>query len=426
MEEEMGTYYIPSKIFSAEFSLAVGCELNCRFCPQQKLVCRYVDLYGNNDIYMSFNTFETCLKKIESGAGITFGGMVEPFHNKECAKMIKYAYDLGYKISIDTTLVGATEKDFEILKNVHFEYFLLHIPDQEGNSKFNITDEYLRIFKKFSNYFKIDRYSCHGETHKAVRKYLKDDVKIDSTMMNRAGNLDYKELKTYDHKGQIVCGCGAVNRGWIPIIQPNGIVVLCCMDYGLEHVLGNLLIQDWDEILCGKEFLLYESGMENEKLPSLCRKCPAAVQKGDPRLGNSKLFGTNAIRIARILEDYKNGNTTEDELRKKHSSRSVDIIKMLVDSKNICVFGLGKLFNDNYYQSLWYNVIKANIFSDNNDTKWGNGFRGIKCIAPIKLINFDNLLVITYVKDYSDIHKQLKEMGIMNIINIYEIFELCY
>ena len=99
---------------------------------------------------------------------------------------------------------------------------------------------------------------------------------------------------------------------------------------------------------------------------------------------------------------------------------------MLVDSKNICVFGLGKLFNDNYYQSLWYNVIKANIFSDNNDTKWGNGFRGIKCIAPIKLINFDNLLVITYVKDYSDIHKQLKEMGIMNIINIYEIFELCY
>ena len=33
------------------------------------------------------------------------------------------------------------------------------------------------------------------------------------------------------------------------VVLPNGQVTLCCMDYSLKHVLGNLLHQSYDEIL---------------------------------------------------------------------------------------------------------------------------------------------------------------------------------
>lgn len=425
-KDDIGTKksYIPSKIFGAEFTLAIGCKLDCHYCPQRKLIQRYLELFKNDDLIMKFSTFQTCLEKIERGAGINFSGMVEPFHNKECAKMIKYAYNLGYKIAINTTLVGVTDEDLEILKDVHFDYIKLHIPDQQGNSKFPITDEYLDILKKFSSHFGVDIYSCHGEIHDTVKDYLKDGRKIACKMMNRAGNLEFEELRKYGHKGKIACACGDTDRGWKPEILPNGTVVLCCMDYGLEHILGNLIEQDWNEILCGKEFIAFEQGLENEKLPCLCRKCSTALPSNHPALLDSRVLGENAIRIARVLEKFSQGEISESELSIAYSPRSAEIVKKLVTVENVCVFGLGKLFRENYFQSLWYNIIKANIFSDNDEKKWGTTYCDTKCIAPEELTNIDSLLVVTYVKDDNSIREQLKEMGVKDIINVYEIFNL--
>ena len=33
------------------------------------------------------------------------------------------------------------------------------------------------------------------------------------------------------------------------VLLPNGDVVLCCMDFGMQHVLGNLKRQSYEEIL---------------------------------------------------------------------------------------------------------------------------------------------------------------------------------
>lgn len=96
--------------------------------------------------------------------------------------------------------------------------------------------------------------------------------------------------------------------------------------------------------------------------------------------GNFKFFrsncsGPNAIKVARVLENYSKGELSEEKLNEMFSMRSVHIIKILAEhiagKRKVCVFGLGKLFNDNYYQSLWHNVIRADIFSDNSKEKWG-------------------------------------------------------
>lgn len=419
---------IPNKIFGAEFTLAIGCRLDCHYCPQEKLIHRYIDLYGKEDLFMKFDTFSACLKKIEPGAGIDFGGMVEPFHNKECAKMIKYAYDLGYKIWLDTTLVGASEDDFEILKDVDFNHVRLHLPDQKGNSKFVITDQYLKVFKKFHDHFAskgcLGEYSCHGEVHSAIKDYIKSDMHISNVMMNRAGNLDYDELRTYEHKGKIVCASGSDGNitGWSPDILPNGTVILCCMDYGMEYILGNLVTQEWNEILRGEAFSAYEEGLKNEKISSLCRKCPVGAPKDGKNFEYAKLLGSNAIRIARLIENYESKDY-RGGVYSGYTEKDIHIIQLL-EADNICLFGLGKLFEDNYYQSLWYNIVQANIFSDNRSELWGKTIHGIECVSPEELTKFQDLTVVTYVTNDSSIRQQLKELGIENIINIYEVYDL--
>lgn len=260
---------IPSTVFGAEFTLAIGCKLNCKYCPQKKLISRYTELFGNDDLYMSFENFKTCLSKVEKGAGISIGGMVEPFHNKECAKMIRYAYEQGYKITLATSLEGATEKDFEMLKDVEFSVLQLHIPDAEGNSKFSLSEQYFNVFQKFNRKFLVTGYSCHGHPHEGIKELLNPEIIFSNEMMDRAGNLDYPDLNHYHHTGKLICSCGAIDfwGGWTPEILPNGTVSLCCMDYGLDHILGNILSQEWDEIFQGEEYLKFELGMENEIIP---------------------------------------------------------------------------------------------------------------------------------------------------------------
>lgn len=328
--------YNPNRLLGAEFTLAIGCKLDCHYCPQEKLIRRYVDLYGKNNLFMSFNTFIKCLEKFEYGAVISFAGMVEPFHNKDCAKMIRYAYDQGFKILLSTTLVGASEDDFELLKDVRFEDIQLHIPDKKGNSKFVISKEYLSIFSKFHDYFLSNGhlvYSCHGEIHDEIKPYLSNDVICSSAMLNRAGNLEFEDLRVYNHEGRIMCSNSTVQNisGWSPSILPNGTILLCCMDYGMEHILGNLATQEWSEISNGKEYMRFKHGLQDESIPLLCRKCPSAcpADASTSSLSDKNLYAANAIKVAQIIKGYVKGELSESILRERFSARSVNVVKTI-------------------------------------------------------------------------------------------------
>lgn len=417
---------IPSTIFGAEFTLAIGCKLNCKYCPQGKLIRRYTELFKNDDLYMSFQNFKKCLSKIEKGCGIAITGMVEPFHNRECAKMIKYAYEQGYKITLATSLEGATEKDFEMLKDVKFSVLQLHIPDAEGNSRFSLSAQYFDVFKKFNKEFPVTGYSCHGHPHEGIKKYLNPEITVGNEMVDRAGNLDYSDLKHHNNTGKLLCSCGAIDSwsGWVPEILPNGAVSLCCMDYGLEHILGNILEQEWDEIFQGEEYLKFEQGMEDEKIPLLCRKCPAAEMKKPETFNKAKLLGYHAVKISRLLKNCEENGIQTINSEQAFSLPQLSIITKILAAEQICIFGLGKLFKDNYFNSLWYNVLPADLFSDNDKKKWNQTIRGISCVAPNELPGIKGLLVITYVNDDKEIRKSLNKIGITNIININEIFDL--
>ena len=57
--------------------------------------------------------------------------------------------------------------------------------------------------------------------------------------------------------------------------MPDGAVVLCCMDFGLRHELGNLIYNSYDELVNSKALCEIKACMENDG-DVLCRKCSFA------------------------------------------------------------------------------------------------------------------------------------------------------
>ena len=59
--------------------------------------------------------------------------------------------------------------------------------------------------------------------------------------------------------------------------MPDGTVVLCAMDFGMDHVLGNLLMQSYEEVMASPVLDELRRCMESEKNGScICRECVIA------------------------------------------------------------------------------------------------------------------------------------------------------
>ena len=261
-----------------EVTTKVGCKVQCRYCPQDIFVQKYQSC-SNPKMLLSFNDYCAVLDKLPKDIAIIFAGYSEPYLNPECSKMIKYAYNQGRKVSLFTTLVGMTLADVEVIKDVDFEELVLHIPDKYGYAKIPVNNEYKQVLKalidirredgtKFINYA-----NCQSEPNEEVVAILSGELRVFSELSDRAGNLDTEEVEKIEKiEGPIYC-----DQSWNlehNILLPNGIVTLCCMDYSMVHILGNLLENKYEEILNSKEKLKVVESMKSKlDYDILCRKC---------------------------------------------------------------------------------------------------------------------------------------------------------
>lgn len=267
-----------------EITTTMGCKVDCKYCPQKVLLKQYfsVSRESNQKKVMSFEDFKFFIDKLSKDVLICFAGMAEPWLNKECTKMVLYASKKGHSLAVYTTLVGFTLNDFEQIKDLEFEEFVVHLPDVENNSKIDVTEEYLHILREVSNYKSINGplvtdYSCHGEIQSSVRSMLSDHVKNETEFNDRAGNLDEPSIRKIDEKqGEILC-LRCKDRLNHNVLLPDGSILLCCMDYGMKHVLGNLFDSSYEEILSSDVANYVREGMCYEKQSILCRRCVNAV-----------------------------------------------------------------------------------------------------------------------------------------------------
>ena len=256
---------------SIEITTKIGCPVNCKFCAQDKLVKRYSKY--SSEYMMSLEIFKQCLDKIPKNVRIDFSGLCEPFANPKCIDMILYTSQQGYQMFLYSTLVGLNIEDIKKLRNIHFPTVCVHLADNEGNSNFVVDDNYISVLKDFVRNIQCG-YHCHGSVHNMIRGIVgeaAEQVSItEDKLDSKAGSVSGK---VYDYKyNRIMCNSSELefNKN---VLLPNGDVVLCCMDYKMEWVLGNLLRQNYDSLYNTKITNQLVFNCLNDCDDFICRKC---------------------------------------------------------------------------------------------------------------------------------------------------------
>lgn len=236
---------------SIKITTKIGCPNNCYYCPQEAIKKAY-----HGDMMMSIDTFRRCIKKVKKNAVIGFAGMSEPLMNPLCIDMIEMAHNMGFQIYLNTTLVGY----FDIYKfqKIPFTEVSVHLPDSSSTW---VNKLYLnRLMDFVDSGIKNKTFHANGDLHPSIN--IPSEIR---PIINRP--CDEPEEKI----GAVTCMKGFA----IPELLPNGDLVLCCMDYELKHILGNLITQSVEEIYAGEEFKRVLELTKNGG--SICHRCRDSI-----------------------------------------------------------------------------------------------------------------------------------------------------
>ncbi|MGV7224499.1 MAG: SPASM domain-containing protein [Nitrospinales bacterium] len=258
-------------MYNLQISTKIGCNNNCYYCPQDKIIKAYKKRSKN--VLMHLDNFKSYLNKIPSEVDIWFAGMCEPWMNPDCSKMIAHADSKGHKICIFTTLMGMTLSDIDIIESVPFKFFQIHLPSEGENKSFQINNDYLTVLEKISKSRIMATYHCHNKKlSPTVQQILAENKKLIEyrSLYQRSGNIRIAgRLRLSGKQGKI--GCRRQLR--CNVLLPNGDVILCSNDYGMKHILGNIGSLSYDALFKGDEFQLVLKGLQDETIDTICREC---------------------------------------------------------------------------------------------------------------------------------------------------------
>jgi hypothetical protein len=239
-----------------------GCVVNCVFCPQRILEKAYV----SEEKFLTMDNFKLALSKLPKAIRITFAGFTEPWLNRNTTDMVLWAHEQGHPVAVFTTGIGMSVDDVKRIKNIPFDVgpnagFVLHLPDEERLAKHPITSRYLetlRYLKEVHTEIRGFETMSMGQIHRDVRHIFEYAVVYD--MWSRSGNLmgeamlkpellNIKDRFRTIYHGEEPHTCNCKERLYHNVMLPDGRVSLCCMDYSLKCILGNLFTQDYEEII---------------------------------------------------------------------------------------------------------------------------------------------------------------------------------
>jgi hypothetical protein len=264
-----------------ELTLMVGCPLMCSFCPQDNLR----NEYGTATKYMSQTDLTKMLVKLPRNTRIDFSGMAEPWANPECTSMLEEVLYMGFNVAIYTTLYGM--KDPARVKKVleshkdQVKVFMLHLPDANGNMKgWKLTQEWMNALEMMMTLelpigaMTMDKTGFVAPELQHIIGRLPGWVghtRADSLNVEQVG----EQVISITPHNEFSLTCASTPFYDRNVLLPDGSVVLCCMDYNLKHVIGNLLTQTYDEVMQGKpllDLIAINEAPEFNKC-SICKSC---------------------------------------------------------------------------------------------------------------------------------------------------------
>jgi len=295
--EELRTHHV------LEITTIVGCKVACRYCPQEKFVNAYKKI---SDIYrFDLDNFKTVLATVPEEVDIYFCGMSEPFLHPQCAEMICYARQKGHRIALDTSLVGMTQADVNLLKDIPLLFLALHLPSSQGEETIKVDDNYLEILYSILggglNYQDLHLHYYGNELHEKIELGSAEQMPL----FSRGGTIQVSNSALPGRfKGEI--GCNRNHR--YNVLLPNGDVLLCSTDWEMKHVLGNLNDTDYLTLFKGKAFFDIVAGMKNENVDILCRFCESHAHDVNLKAKIMNFIPTAQRRFKFIKAKRNSGN----------------------------------------------------------------------------------------------------------------------
>ncbi len=273
-----------------EVSTTMGCTVNCHYCPQTLMLHEYYKNDKKRQRLMTIDNFKTILNNTPQNCIIDFSGMTESFNNPNCLEMIEMACDAGRKVYLFSTLAGVSERDVDRLVKMPIYYMTLHVADKKKYANIPTTESYYRNVELVTSSRKndgspfVDFVNSQTEPDERVADICKNRFEIMQSVQNRAGNV---KDETAQHRERIIsenkkikccfCGDDLSNN----VVLPDGTLLLCNMDYGMQHILGNLYEEDYDSIRKGSHLqdILKALNCEGKMDNLLCRNCLLAREE---------------------------------------------------------------------------------------------------------------------------------------------------
>lgn len=281
MKEKYGIKHLEGPVM--ELTTMIGCPLMCTFCPQENLR----DSYGNSEKYLQPQDLVKVLAKLPKDTRIDFSGMSEPWANPHCTEMLETVLYMGFSVAIYSTLYGMTdpERVRKVLEDHpnQVDVIMLHLPDANGNMKGWKNSEEWQYAAAVISHANVPcgvgamTMDSSGLVHPELQSMI-------GRLPGWKGHTRADSLNTEQVAGQAISitpmntfslTCRSTPFYDRNVLLPNGDVVLCCMDYNLKHIIGNLLTQTYEEIFKGKPLLdLIKINEEpNFSKCSICKAC---------------------------------------------------------------------------------------------------------------------------------------------------------
>lgn len=235
---------------------------------------------------MSMETFKRAVSWAPPGFHIRFSGFTEPFMNPFCTEMILYAHSQKRHIALFTTLMGASMDNMKkILSTLSFrkgkDSLIIHLPSNDRTEHIIVNDAYLAMLRyvlsaKGNN---IDIHYHGKDLREEVKRVVMQSKReaLYVRLITRSGNVEIPDEPPPEKlHGSIRCTRLDMHEH---TILPDGRVVLCCNDFGMKHVLGNIHTDDYATVRSSKEMEKIFRGQDDESLDILCRRCHFAVKK---------------------------------------------------------------------------------------------------------------------------------------------------
>lgn len=283
-----------SKKFSRnrlEITSTIGCAMMCDYCPQT-LIKSTLDKNINNRILQKKN-FINYFKNIPNSTIIHWSGYSEPLAHKDFPFFAEYLRDNNYEQHISTTMFGRPDTEIFMSKFNFFGSVTFHLPDDSKLMKLKVGQRYLKnlesalIYQASNLHFKniyivVFGKNFHPDVSNLIFKLLdkkiinKKSIDIRDHLHSRNNEITKmngfrvtsRKLENSKFSNKLFyCSYGRLDQG---VLVPNGDINICCHDYSLKGIVGNIKNNNISDIYVHENLFKnkFHYGQSN-----ICNKC---------------------------------------------------------------------------------------------------------------------------------------------------------